>query len=406
MSRVDRLLVVVAVVALAGCAGLAGDTTDTPVTTPNPSPEPTPSQTPTPESTSTPAPTPTPTPTPTYDRADVGPFIDDPDGVNVTLYQREVSPDDLLYKGTLTLFNENETVVTAHHANEDGPRVQFDNLDPGAEYRLHFHSDAFDHYPPINRTFDPGQTDRVNVTAFFEWPNPDTFEWQIREIWSAFVDDGVVINENELLELERTLQGFGKYDDGNWFEDISEADVTGDGKWPRTQGVSINGTVYTHYDSWRKIDKGSYNPNYQPAFSSIRDGVLNGQISLQYVGTTELNDSYLHPAIQDAGSIPDEINGTEVLVYDVNRWGYSEWAGVNYNFDDADARMYVDAETKQVLRWEATERLTAVDTRYTASRGVTPSILVYDFFNHDGDIDVSPDDYEPFADDETENEDS
>jgi hypothetical protein len=260
--------------------------------------------------------------------------------------------------------------------------------------------------PPVSANFDPGQTDSVEVYTVPHFKSASRFQWQWRFIPYTFIEtETLKLDEDEMKDLKKDkyqIVGSGTYDNGDWVYRANQNWVTEYDKYNDTVAANVSGDLRYRFftGNWSKADAFAIHPNHRPSFKPVIDGLLNmDNYTLRYAGKNILNDSTVPRHLQLKNwSTPRQIKGEHVLVFDITHWGYSERAGVPYYFNnESEARIYVDRDTGQVLRYQARERLGVGIGQFDRYSGMNPSIHVIDFYNHNNDsVKIKPSDYPPY----------
>lgn len=361
--------------------------------------------------TATPTPTATPSPeiTPDYDDDAVAPGIENPGSVSLRIFGHNDSRWEA--RADVTITGPSGTEQASFTSVGDNT-FEIDDLLPGNTYEVvvtdiqSVGSDVIQKVPPVETTFDPGQTDNVQLPTFPTFKQADTFEWDWRRIHGGFINKTTFkIKDREFLVEKRNQKiGGGIYDDGDWYLESSSVWVAEDDVNEVPAALSIGGEMYNHgfNGEWEELSTASINPEYQPMFAPVRDGLYNiRNKTLEYVGTWTLNDTGI-PDPLTVRSMPDQNKGKEVDVYDIELWGYSERGETDWwirERADRPARVYVDAETGHILRYRAPLRLSINHGGYDLVLGNNPSIWVVDFYHHtDENVTIDPDDYPPTED--------
>lgn len=368
----------------------------TPTATPEPTPEPTP--------TATQEPTPTPEPTPEYE-------ANSPSVVTVYAYKHNESQE--LNSGNLTIYDDEGTVVDRADLDRI-PRHSATELEPGENYTVHISEvGRGDRWPDARETFDPGEVDDVEiVTADIEFQGTDTYRYQQRIVYGEYVEDGeITANQSELVEELGVSHTEGFTESGNFSHDQNLLSDT------HSPVVSIDDEIYAQHlwlvgNPWIDRSSTELHPVHRPEHIPTRESLseFESRHERTYLGTKELNDSTL-PGQLRYESVPERINGTEVHVFEVAFDGHSEYAeedmepyqggSPQYDFEGSNARVYVDSGTGYILKWYSEQRFGMGMWHTYPNPGMLDNVVVIHFYDHDDEsLDVDPDEYPPFAEDD------
>lgn len=350
----------------------------------------------------------TPTETPAYDTDAVAEDVEHPQAVEIGLYEQKTPTH--LESGAVTLVDE--TGVKVETKRFSNGNITFTGLTPGTNYTLDVESWKGDSWSNESPTFDPGQTDSVRAEVIpFKFAGATEFDFQIRTIPHSHLEAGEIKDVDELLESKSQRFVQGTYADGGF-----ELEWGTYARWEGerfTDGLhTINGSneegVQEDYALPDSVNQTGvvYNPLEQPAFEPVIAGVHNLQLTderdqslsslpktqsqtfweIAHEETTTL-DKVSTPQPLRFESHPLEQDQREVYVLQATPEGYSDWVEEVYSFDTDDAsftpRLYVDAETGYVLRWEAPVRLSTGVDPFDEGSPLTSSVIVIDFWNHD-----------------------
>ncbi|MFC7073733.1 hypothetical protein ACFQJ7_07610 [Halovenus rubra] len=387
MRRFGCVLAVVGIVVLAGCAGLSGVTEQETPHESTPERNATEQQTvvtPTQVSTVTPDPKPTSTPTPEWEKDAVASSIENPTKVAIKTYAHNRS--EALVRATVTVYDGTGTQQQSFALNGSSKHT-ISNLEPGTNYTARITEIGWQDMPPVESSFDPGQTDMVEVFTLPNFQQTQKFKWKWRHIHHAYVNDKTLEmkNTSRLVEEREQIIGGGTYDNGDWVSELNLLWVIKSEKFTPVKTASIQNELQLRNwnGNWENAKRFAFNPKYKPAFDPVRGNLIGMEsISLKYVDTQKLNDSTVPEPIQ-FHSIPKQNKGEKVHIFNISMRGYSEWADSDYVFGPRNqARIYVDVKTGHVLRWEARERLANKAGYFDKYQGMNPSIHIIDFYDH------------------------
>jgi|GEM_PF-6932622 len=378
--------------------------TATPDSTATPTSDSTTTQEPTPTPEPSPDPTPTPEPTPEYEASS-------PSVVTVYAYKHNESQE--LNSGNLTIYDDDGSVVD--QADFDRiPRHSATELEPGENYTAHISEvGRGDRWPDVAETFDPGEVDDLEiVTADIEFQGTDTYRYQQRIVYGEYVEDGeITANQSELVEDLGVSHTEGFTESGNFSHDQNLLSDT------HSPVVKINDEVYSQFrwlldKPWIDMSSIELHPEHRPEHIPTRESLdeFESRHERTYLRTKELNDSDVPKQLR-YDSIPESVNGTEVHVFEITFDGHSEYAEEEmepyqdgtpqYDFEDSNARVYVDSETGHVLKWYSEQRFGMGMWNTYPNPGMVDNIVVIHFYDHNEEgLDVDPDEYPPFAEDD------
>lgn len=339
---------------------------ETPAETGTPEPTPTEVSTATPESTSTPTP-------------DDG--VHDENAINVAVYKHNDS--NSVESGKLTIYDESGSVVDEFDLDRR-PANTFDGLTPDRNYTAEVSEvGAGNIWPDVSRSFDPGETDSLDIVTGFDFAAADSYRYQLRHIRHSDVEDGDVV-ENPTRWLSK-----GKYDDESVYLRFGSYDRWNSPAGP-IQMIDIDNKQFYNSqptNGWVESDHLTYNPLRMPEHYPVQKSLdkYDHRLERTFVGTRTLDDSTVpEPLTERDRSLPDEINGTEAHVYELTFDGYSEWTDLDYEYNAA--TVYVDPDTGYVLRWSSHESL-------LGNVGMVECRMIIDFYDHDA-VQVDPDEYD------------
>jgi len=364
-NRLSLIAVVVLAAALlvSGCAGFGGTDDDpaeeppataTPTATPEPTPDPTPTVTPTPE----------PEPKQTSLQVDVVEF----------------TSRDLIETGTITLYNNSGALVDTHDLDSE-PLATFDELAPGETYRIEAQNLSL---PPVNKTVTPGDNESIRLTTGYDHTPTDSIRYQgtlledkyyrsnndttailSRGKWAANGDKILAYwtAEEQSLPYNNTVDTFihHRYTLGyrvieNPFE------------YPRILWIELDGVNYVELTPPPQSEWGTTTTNLSAdAVLSAIDGegiTAARPRAREYLGTAEINRT----------AIPDGHDTMQTDVYDV----------VIPRLTRYEMRLYVNQETGNVVRGKLIQDV------YQTEDGATEYARITDYWDHGGDITVSP----------------
>lgn len=351
-----------------------------------------------------------------YDPAVMSPLIEEPTAVTVSVYRHnETYP---LPDGQLEVTDEGGEVVVTRDVST-GVSFTIEELEPGQNYTLGVTNfTGHTQFPPTTKQVDPGQTDEADFFAAFEMPGADRYEFQWRSVEHQFLNGTEIVDAEELEERNRQVFFEATYDNGNFmmsgghYAQFVDPDIN----VPKFGAVNHEYYLRDFNKDWREADKDySIDPNYSPemlpvnkgleALQSLTDDLEQDEFDRlddiqavwAYNETVELNDTRVPEPLRFE-PMPEENENRTVHVYDVNIWGYTEVAEINFSYHrTGNAQVYVDVETGYVLRWTANERVSPGTGSIDYARGMNPSVHVIDFYNHDTEeAEIDPEEYEPF----------
>jgi hypothetical protein len=350
--------------------------------------------------------------TASYDSDDVSPFIAHPTGVNITVTTRGGDP---LSNQPLEIAAVSERTTIQMTTPLDKPTVSIeDELRPGNAYTVTALDYDKSYLPDHTTVFDPGKTDNVTVRVpDITFSAADEFAFQIRTIPYTYAERGTIKNKDELINGSYQRFGTGVYNEGDYQLTFGRlARWEGDLYSNQLHHFNRSGGEYeTHwaYPDVANETTPAFDLTEQPAFAPTILGV--DQLSplaelpvpvdnldtdetqlywdFDYNGTTTLSDENI-PAPLLFESLPSANDGREVHVIEATPRGYSTWLNQSFTYYSDyfkhPPRVYVDAETGYVLRWEAPARLATGATVLDDSSPFTDAKIVIDFWNHE-DID-------------------
>lgn len=364
-----------------------------------PTPEPTETGTPTPESTPTPEPTATPTPENESESGNpnVAPDVSNPTGATLRTYAHNESW--VLTEGQIRVYDD-EGLRVERITFSDSSVHALQGLEPGTNYTVLLDETPWvDMEPTV--TFDPGQTDEVKIFQLPHFHSTEKFKWRAKFAHGGYMNEEFeVIDKSKLVNKEEQGVWNGTYDNGNFDMVLEQLWIYRNDGFDENQYISFNDNLFLNGWNGSTVEYNNeiaFTPTEMPSFKVVRQNlVTTSNLNIEYIETRELNSSLTPDYLQIQNwSIPEATNGSEVHVFDVQMAGNSEWAGGSYTInEDHDARIYVDTETGDILRWVAKVRLTNGAGTFDFNTPLTKSHIIIDFYNHGNEsIDLDPNDY-------------